>query len=92
MDTVNKCLLDSCTEAVAHSRTLLGTVATAITGVGISTVFGWLERGVGFVAALAGLLVTIALWRKIRAERRETELRIRVLEQQLSGNKQSGKE
>lgn len=79
----NKCLLDSCTEAVVHSKTFLGGLATALTGVGVSTLFGWFERGVGFAAAVVGLLVAIAMLRKLRAERRESELRIQVLEEQL---------
>jgi hypothetical protein len=62
--------------------------ATATTGIGISTVFGWLEKGVGLAAALMGLAVTIAIYRKLKMEadlhRRESELRIKVLESQVS--------
>lgn len=65
------------------SPTIAKTAAYVTTGVGISTIFGWLEKGVGFAAALMGLLVTVALWRKLRTERREAELRIQVLEKQL---------
>lgn len=68
----------------ASNQTIAKGAATLTTGVGVSTVFGWLEKGVGFAAALMGLVVTVAIWRKIGLERKEAELRIRVLEKKLS--------
>jgi hypothetical protein len=68
--------------------TVAKTVATATTGVGVSTIFGLLEKGVGFAAALMGLVVTITIYRKLKLEvelhKRESELRIRVLEKKIS--------
>ena len=70
---------------VASSPSIAKTVAAATTGAGLSAVFGWLEKGVGFAAACIGLLVSIALWRKLRLERQEAELRIQVLRERLKG-------
>jgi hypothetical protein len=69
--------------------------ATATTGIGISTVFGWLEKGVGLAAALMGLAVTITIYHKLKMEeatnrmesdlrKKESELRIKMLEAQVN--------
>ena len=68
--------------ATSHTVAKIATTATA--GVGFSTVFGWVEQGVGFAAAMLGIVVTLAIWRKVRLESKESELRIKVLEKRLS--------
>lgn len=67
----------------ASSPAVVKTAATVTAGTGLSTVFGFLEKGVGFVASIAALMVTIALWKKLKLERKEAELRIQVLERRL---------
>ena len=67
----------------ASSPTVAKGVATLTTGVGFSTYFGYLEKGVGFAAALMGLVVTVAIYKKIGLEKKEAELRIMVLEKKL---------
>jgi len=68
---------------IAINPTVAKATAAATTGIGFSTAFGMLERGIGFAAAVMGLAVSVAIWRKIKTERREAELRILVLEKRL---------
>jgi hypothetical protein len=42
-----------------------------------------MEKGVGLTAAIVGLAVTLAIYRKVKLESRESELRIKVLEKRL---------
>lgn len=74
---------------LANDPTIVKGAAAATAGIGFGTIFGYLERGVGFIAALMGIAVTVALWRKLRLERREAELRIQVLENQLNDKNDS---
>lgn len=77
------------THTVADAATnpmVVAPAATLTTGLGLNELFGWVEHGIGLSAAMMGLLVTVAMWRKLRTERRESELRIRVLEEKLSRN------
>lgn len=80
--TLRQDLTQSATDA-ASSPLIAKAAATLTTGVGVSTAFGWIEKGVGFAASLMGLMVAIAIWKKIGLERKEAELRIRVLEKKL---------
>lgn len=60
-----------------------GGAAVGAAGTGFSAYIGYFEKGVGLAAALMGLLVTVALWRKLRLERREIELRVQDMERRL---------
>lgn len=71
---------------VTSNPAIVGTAGGATTSVGASTYFGVLEKGVGLAAALMGIVVTVALWRKLRLESREIKLRIQLLEAQRSEN------
>lgn len=71
---------------VTSSPVTVKVVSAATTGLGLNELFGWIESGVAFAATAVGLMVTLTLWKKLRLERREVELRIQVLENQLKGN------
>ena len=66
------------------SPTVAKTVPMATAGVGFSTAVGWIEQGFALAAVPLGVMVTIAVWRKVKLESRESELRIKVLEKKLS--------
>jgi len=83
-------LIRSVNEITSNPVTI-GTTSTATAGVGLGTLLGVLENGVAAAAVVMSLLVTVALWRKLRLEQaklrlenREAELRIKVLEGQLN--------
>lgn len=61
-------------------------VPTATFGLGLNEIVNWVESSIAFAAMVIGFMTTVALWRKIQLERRETELRIEVLERQLQSN------
>lgn len=69
---------------VVTSHAAVKIVPTATAGVGFSTAVGWLTQGIGLAVTLLGAMVTIAIWRKVKLETKEAELRIRVLEDRLS--------
>jgi hypothetical protein len=68
---------------VAASPAVAKLAAASTTGIGVSTFLGWMEKGVGLTAAIVGLAVTLAIYRKVKLESRESELRIKVLEKRL---------
>jgi hypothetical protein len=81
--TTKEDLLRSASDVASNPITAKG-VPTATTGLGLNEIFKWVEGGVAFAATIIGMMATIALWRKLRTDRREAELRIQVLENQLS--------
>lgn len=65
-------LAQSVPDVVGHPW-IVKLVATATTATGASTVLGVFQVGIGIVASTLGAMLTYAIWRKVREERKINE-------------------
>lgn len=72
-------------QELASNPKVASTVSAVTTGTGVGTVLDWIPDGIGKLATLVGIVLSLVLiythWRKGRIEYRKTLLEIKILEE-----------
>ena len=66
------------TDAATNPKAV-AVVSAAASGAGFSTAIGWLEKGVGVAASGAGLLLALAMIRKVLLESEKLKIEMRAI-------------
>ena len=81
MSVINKLLLS--TQTTLGDARVAATIGTSTTGLSVAQVMGWLQSNIGFMGAIAGVLLTlVTIWVQV-LNARKASAELELLKRQL---------
>ena len=81
MSVINK--LMTTTQAVLGDARVAATIGTSTTGLSLAQVMGWLQSNIGFMGAIAGVVLTaVTIWVQV-LNARKASAELELLKRQL---------